>query len=577
MPESRVIETAAPPSVATFTILSEGQQVSREYHVASIVVTKELNRIPSAMIVFQDGDSAKQTFPISDGEEFIPGKKIEIKAGYRAQEETIFKGIVIKNSVKVRKNTSLFMVECRDAIFQAAINMESKYFKEVKDCDVIDELLGKYEVEKKVSVTKLKYKELVQFQQTDWDFILERAALNGYFCNVDDGKIEIKKPDLGAAPAETVQFGSSLLELDLEMDARKQFNGLKTTMWNYTEQNIEIADAEDPTLSLNGNISAMDLAKVAAKEVTTLALGNKIESTELQNRANAQMLMARLEKIVGRASFQGTAKVKAGVIVELKGVGKRFEGKVFISGVRHQIVKGNWTTDAQVGFQEDWLLFSKKSKNTLSATGLQVALVKQLEKDPLGEDRILLSLPLVSDKEDGLWARIATLDAGKERGSFFRPEVGDEVLVGFIDGDMQHPVVLGGLNSSKNPAPLTAKDDNDEKGFITRSKIKMIFDDKKKSLQIETPGGNILLISDDKKGLQFKDQNGNKIILDDKGITMESSKDFIVKAASGNVKLEGMKADIKASSGFKADGGAGCELSAGNGITVVKGGLVQIN
>ena len=86
MPNERVIPSDAPKTVATFAILSAGTAVSREYHVLSIVINKEVNRIPSATIILLDGEASKQSFEISNKADFEPGKEIEIKAGYRSSE-----------------------------------------------------------------------------------------------------------------------------------------------------------------------------------------------------------------------------------------------------------------------------------------------------------------------------------------------------------------------------------------------------------------------------------------------------------------------------------------------------------
>src|SRR6185437_373730 len=97
----------------------------------------------------------------------------------------------------------------------------------------------------------------------------------------------------------------------------------------------------------------------------------------------------------------------------------------------------------------------------------------------------------------------------KQRGTFFRPEIGDEVVVGFLSEDPRHPVVLGMLHSSAKPAPESAKDANDRKGYVSREKMQLIIDDKKKSIVCGTPAGNTMTLSEDDKGITLKDQNGN--------------------------------------------------------------------
>lgn len=583
MPNDRVIPTAASPTVCTFTIFSDGNEVSRTYHVLSISVTRELNRIPTASIILLDGEAARETFEISDKDDFIPGKEIKIQAGYRGEEDTIFEGIVIRHSIKVRKNSSYLILDCKDKAVKMTVGLKNKYFAEQKDSDIIEELIGQYGLDADIEATSTEHLQMVQYRSTDWDFILNRASANGMFIMVENGKVSIQKPDLGQEAAVTLQYGSSLLELDAEMDARLQYPAVKTAAWNYTDQELATSDAQDPNVELNGNLSPDDLSQVSGLDAYQLWHSGKLTEPELQSWANAVLLQSQLAKIRGRASCQGNPDIKPGGIVEINGIGDRFQGKVFVSGVRHQIAKGNWEMDIQIGYDpEDWIPGATSDPSDLSKQllptiqGLHVGIVTQLQEDPEGENRIKVKLPVISAEDEGIWTRIATLDAGENRGTFFLPEIGDEVIVGFLDNDPRQAVMLGMCHSSAKPAPLEASDDNHEKGYVSRSEMKMIFNDDKKTLLLETPGGNKVLLTDEDQGIVLEDQNGNKITMDSSGIVIESATELTLKAAQ-SLTVEGLSVDVKASTGFKADGGGGCELSAGNGSTVVKGGIVRIN
>src|SRR5690606_20306096 len=98
-------------------------------------------------------------------------------------------------------------------------------------------------------------------------------------------------------------------------------------------------------------------------------------------------------------------------------------------------------------------------------------------------------------------------------------------------------------HSSSKPAPIPGSDDNNEKGYVSRSKMKMIFDDEKISYTLETPGGNKFIISEDEKKIYLEDQNGNLIIMNDEGISIESIKDIKLKA-TGDIKAEGINIEI---------------------------------
>ena len=125
-------------------------------------------------------------------------------------------------------------------------------------------------------------------------------------------------------------------------------------------------------------------------------------------------------------------------------------------------------------------------------------------------------------------------------------------------------------------AVVAAADDNHEKGYVSRSEMKMIFNDDKKSFSLETPGGNKFLITEDEKKIHLEDQNGNKIIMNEDGITIESIKDLIFKAKKDIKADADSNIEMKAGAQLKAEGSAGAKLSSG-GTTDVKGSIVNIN
>lgn len=581
MNNSRTINTPQSADLVTFKVLVDGTELSSVYQVKHISVEKEVNRIPFAQLVFYDGEAASQDFQLSNEELFVPGKNIEIKAGYHNDEATIFKGLVIKHSLKIRENTAALIVECRDEAVKMTIGRRNAYFYESTDSDIIETIVGKYNLEQEVESTDYTNKELVQFQASDWDFVMTRAQLNGKVCIVDDGKINVLAPDLDQDEIETVAYGATLLSFDSEIDARNQFANITSYGWNPSDQELVETEATDPGFNLNGNLSVSQLSEVIAHENLELRHGGNLNSTALQQWSNAKAVFQQLSKTRGRVKFQGIEKAKPGTLLKLDGVGDRFNGKVFLSAVRHEIANGNWTVDAEFGINPKW--FSETYDiNALPASGilpaingLQIGVVSQLEDDPDGEDRILVQFPIINNEEQGIWARVSSLDAGENRGAFFRPEVGDEVIVGFINDDPNHAVVLGMLHSSAKPAPIVASDDNHEKGFVTRSEMKLLFDDDKKSVLIETPSGKRLSIDEDAGAITIEDENSNIITIDPDGICLESAADICLKA-QGDINIEGTNVNLKANAEFKAEGSAGAEVST-SAIATFKGSLVQIN
>lgn len=575
--------------VSTYKIVIDGTELDPSYQLLSLSVSKELNHVSSATMIFRDGDAAMQTFELSNKEDFIPGKKIEISIGRDTVNTSVFKGIIVKHSIKVKANgNSQLQVECMDAAVKMTIGRYSKYFENVKDSDVFDDLITKYSLTSDPETTSFNHKELVQHHISDWDFMLLRAEANGMLVNVDDGAIRIAKPKIQTEVLQ-VNYGSSVLEFEAEIDARNQFKSIQAQSWDYSNQQLFKADTYSSSFAEQGNLDAESLAEaVSPDEYEMHHSGHKLEQ-ELQDWVDGTMLRSRLAKIRGRAKFAGFAGIKPGDTVLLSGVGDRFNGKTYVTAVRQDVGEGTWNTHIQFGLDPGKYSFKHNDINDAPSAGLaggirglQIGIVVQLQSDPDGEYRIRVRIPVIDNSDQGIWTRIATLDAGDDRGAFFMPEIGDEVIVGFINNDPNDPVVLGMLHSSNKPAPITPQDANNEKGFTTRSKMHLSFNDDTKTIVIDTPAGNSITIDEQSMKIEIKDQNGNSVKMETSGITLESPANIDIKAGAVLTLVGGASLSIGAPSlSVKADAdvtiqGAVAKLSS-SGITEISGSIVKIN
>ncbi|MCH7399183.1 type VI secretion system tip protein VgrG [Belliella sp. DSM 107340] len=580
MSNSETINTSRSADLVTVTVAIDGTELSSVFQLLNVTVHKEVNRIPMAKLIFSDGDPAMRDFELSNMQEMMPGKQIEISAGYHKDEAVIFKGIIIKHQIKVKGTSSLLIVECKDQAVKLTVGKKSKTFHDMSDSDAIEAILSNYSLTSEVASTNFSNKKLVQYDSTDWDFLVSRAQACGKLCFVSDGEIKVSAPDVDADIIQKVTYGANILDFDAEMDARNQFKKITAQTWDGPRQEIIEVEKELENLSLHGNFSNSDLANVIGLEKLELKNGGNIPDELLQDWTEATMLYQSLSKVRGRVKFQGIPDVLPNTCIELEGLGERFSGKAWVSGVFHQINDGNWTVDVQFGLNPEWFsetypIHSSPASSLLPAVkGLQIGLVSQLE-DPDGEDKILVKIPIINAEDEGVWCRVSSLDAGESRGVFFRPEIGDEVVVGFLNEDPNQPIVLGGLHSSAKPAPITANDDNHEKGIITRSELKITFNDETKAITIESPGGKKIILDEDAQNISIEDENNNQIILDADGIQIISGKDLQIKA-SGDINIEGTNVTGKASAQLTVEGSGGAEISS-SASTVVKGSIVQIN
>ena len=586
-------------SVVKLTISSNGAPLDETIQIISVSVSKAINKIPSARLVILDGDMPNQAFPVSDADTFKPGSVITINAGYDQEDETIFEGVVIGHGIEITGNNySRLVIDCRDKAVAMTIGRKNANYVDQKDSDIISTLIGNYGgLSADVGATTTQHKELVQYYCTDWDFMLARAEVCGLLVNVDAGQLTVKAPDVGVSPELKVSYGDDLMEFHADMDARTQLTEVTGAVWDPTTQAVVETQVSPPILNSQGDLAADDLAAVINLASYRLQTAVPLEQTALKDWASGRQLKAGLSRIRGEMKFQGSAKAKPTSLIELDGVGVRYSGKVFVSAVRHDIANGNWTTAAAFGMSPEW--FTERRDLTAppaagllpGVEGLQIGVVMKLDADPEGEFKVQVSVPVMQAATDGVWARLAKFYASDGIGAFFIPEIGDEVVLGYLNNDPSYPVILGSLYSSKRktPYPLTA--DNFTKALVTKSKLKIEFDDDKKVVTIVTPGANTIVISDDDKSILLQDQNNNSVKLSSDGIVLTSAKDIKLTAqgqvtvtATGNasitsqadVKIEGLNINNNANVGFVAKGSASAELSA-SGQTTVKGAMVMIN
>ncbi len=576
------------------SVYVNGSKLKDTFSLVSASVRLALNRIGKATLKFNAGNMDAQTFDESDNTLFKPGNSIRFDAGDTDRQDTLFEGSIIGVRILTGKDFRSYMVvECRDNAYPATQGRKNRIFEKKKDSDIIKEVLKDYgSVD--VDATQYQHPTLVQYYCTDWDFALSRADACGLFVFDDGKKIKVKKPEVSGSPVLTVTFGEDLTAFDLELTADDQFTQYEAVSWSPKEQKAVRVSASSPSLNKQGDLQPKS---IASGDSLLLQTDAPTEEKALKQWANGMALKAGLARYQGSVSFYGSAKVKPGCLIELKGLGKRFGGNMFVGSVTHTIEDNEWLTEAGAGVSpmnitdEPDVVSPTASGFLPGLQGLHTAVVKKLDDDPQKEYRIQVELPWLDGKSKLLWARLATMYATNGMSTFFLPEPGDEVLVGFMNQDPTHPVVLGSLYGAKHKPPFEFEAKNNMKAIVTREKLRIEFDEEKKVITVATPGKNTLEISDDGKHIKLTDQHKNEIKMDSGGITLSSAKDIKLKAKGGitldatskisgtaksDISLDGMNVKVQAKVGATVKGNATAEISA-SGQTVIKGAIVRIN
>ncbi len=562
-------------------IRTDGKEIDCSQYVISICTQCEFHKIATAEIVLDDGGIFDDDFKIGNADTFLIGKEIEILAGYAEASECLFKGVIVKQRIELIDSSFKLIVTAKHSAFSMTLSRHFRSFEDQTDSDIIRSICNEYGLQLQIDDTTTQHEKIVQYNCSDWDFINMRAETNGLLLSTTPDGIRAALPDLTTKPVIDIQNGFTIYRILAEMDGRKAFGFHQSQAWNYANQKVDDTSENGSYSTSQGNTDAGTLSSLLGNDSFSVRKLSQQENADEMNVWTQSIRMRdSLSCLQGKVEIIGYAPLMPGDLVNLTNIGQRFDGKALVSSVTQNIQNGSWTSTLELGL--DAIPYAETYDNISSpaadgllphANGLQIAKVEALEGDPLGEERIYVKL--MGSEDTKLWARVATLDAGNERGSSFLPEIGDEVIVGFVNDNPCQAVVLGMMHSSSAPSPYPKSDDNHLKGFVSREKIKFEFDDEKKALHMETPGGNKISLSDDDKGITLTDQNGNSITLNGDGITIESKKALSIKSAQ-DFNMEGMNVNGKANSQLKWEGTASAELSA-SGNTVVKGGIVQIN
>ncbi|MDU1891987.1 MAG: type VI secretion system tip protein VgrG [Dysgonomonas sp.] len=580
--------------ILSYTVYCNDNKLEDCYELVSASVRLELNRIGKATLTFNAGNMEKQTFDETDADLFKPGSSIRLDVGDLNKEKTIFDGIITEIRIKIGKgHRSLMEIECRDYAYPATQGRKNCIFEKKKDSDIIADILGSYG-DIKVDPTDFEHPSMVQYYCTDWDFALSRADSNGLFVFTNGKNISVCKPEIAAEPVLSVTYGVDMISFDGGLSCGDQFSEYEAVSWSPSQQKMIKVTSKSPDLNKQGDLQ---ISALSSDTNLLLQTDAPIDETVLKRWVDSAALKAGLSRYRGKFSFYGSDEAVPGCLIELQGLGKRFNGNVFIGYVHHSIENNEWITEVGMGVPNNNItdepdVVSPPASGFLPGLeGMHIGVVKQLHDDPAKEGRICVELPWMEGMKKEIWARISTPYASDSSGGVFLPEKGDEVIVGFINQDPCHPVILGSLYDNMHKPPYEYTAENNMKAFVTRSQLKMEFDEDKKTIVFSTPGKNRIEINDDGKCIKLTDLNKNEIIMDSNGISLSSEKDIILKA-KGNVMMDAAEkteiaaksdislngANIKATAkvGFSAKGNASAELSA-SGQTTVKGGMVMIN
>jgi Rhs element Vgr protein len=548
-------------NATTVTLVSEGRRLDNTLPLIQLNVLKELNRVPSAHLVFADGSISDRRFALSQSEHFNPGKTIEIlirRENTPGQGDSrLFKGIVTGQTIEAGEQGFQLTVELKDKAVRLCAARRSAVYRDQKDSQVFSDLIRLHGLEEgEMADTKPAHPEIVQYDSSDWDFLLLRAEANGLVVSVSDGRVSVARPEAAGSARHRFEFGMSpILALELRADAERQFGAVRAGAWSIDDQALpDPEEAGNYPLTQGAHaLNPADLADRVGADENLLATAAARPPAEMKAWADGRLMRSRLALHRGWLTVIGRADIKVPDTIELLGLSDKFNGRALVTGIRQTYGPAGWQTDLQIGLSEEPFAREHPDVHTLPAGGLlpaihglHIGVVDTFESDPENHYRVRVRVPAWQVQQEVIWARQLHPDAGEQRGIFFYPEPGDEVVLGFVNNDPREAVILGSLYSSSRPALVAANEldeNNHIKGILTREGIEIRFDDEQKTLSIKTIDDQTVILNGNDKTITLEDGNNNRIILNDSGIQLKSGGDIKIEA-SGKVEIKGSEVNL---------------------------------
>lgn len=494
-----------------------------------------------------------------DDETFREGKKIEISHGEQPAEKLLL-GKVAVLEPDLNEALPVLVVRGYDLSHGLYRGRKRRSFLNVTDSDLARRLATEASLQPgTIDSTSEVHEYVFQNNQTNAEFLLERANRLGFELWVEDDKLNFRKPSPGGEPVSAA-WGTNLRSFRPRLSTAEQVNEVEVRGWDPKQKREVVGRASKGNGSPQIGIAqaGADVAKNAWGEAKYAVVDKFVRSPAEADKV-AQAMLDKLASsfVEAEGACDGNPKLKAGTQIKIEGVGNRFNGTYYVTQAIH-----HWTKDAglkshfTISGMRDRGIFSMlqdaQARDMAPVMAVIVGIVTN-NKDPEGQGRVRVKFPTLSSDDESAWARIVAPMAGDDRGFFYLPEVDDEVLCGFENGDIHRPYVLGALWNGKDKTPISTGDAVGADGKVNKRVLK-------------SRSGHIITLDDSSGGeeITIVDKTGNnKIVMHspDNSMQIKVDGDFTVEA-KGKIVLKSIQGvDMQSQADFKVSGQTGVDIS----------------
>ncbi len=546
--------------------------------------------LPSSFEIWLLDHLVSGAYRYADGTQFALGTPIVVSAPTGGMESSTLESIITGEITALetsydRDGESYFIVRGYDIMHRLRRGRKTRTFLNSTDSNIVTKILTEAGFCKKsVASTSAQYPYVLQNHVSDLSFLQARARCSGYRLTVDaGGTLRYTKQSESLGNGATLTLGENLWQFRPSINAADVVGSTVATSWGSettsTRQLTGNATVNATGLP-SGLSSKFSTAKSAfggtAKASTILALNASSDATAVAT-ALAERVRAKFVRAEG--TCLGDAKVNAGLKITVKNAGTSYSGQYVVTATTHSFdAGGTYETEFLVSSSAEDTLMSLLDEGTRDdelipgrMDTVVTGMVTANENDPNNLGRVKVKFPWLGKANgadvESTWCRLATPFAGAQSGMLFLPEVNDEVLVAFEQGDVNRPYVLGSLWSNTNQPPL-ANNVAAAQGKVNKRVIK------------SRVGHQIIL--DDTQGAEkitvIDKTNKNSIEIDasQNSITIKANGPINLTSASGDVSIECNNFSVKAKSNCTLEGGTTAKFSSKGALNMESTGNMAI-
>ena len=533
-----------------------------------------------------------------DSADLALGKEVAISAGANPTQDPaapptvpLITGTITAVEPVFDEDGPRVVVRGYDKLHRLQRGNKTATYLQVTDSDIVSAIAGEAGVSVQVTATTTTHPYVIRDDISDYDFLQLLARRNGYVLHFDNATLHVKPPDAFSFPEVSLTWLQDLLEFRPSLSMSGQVNEVTVHGWDPKQKREVVGQASSAKYIPNaiGHSSRGYTTAQTKLSAGKFHLSEVIDTQDMaQKVADAAFSRMAANDLVGEGLCQGEPKIKPGAKVRISGLGSKFSGTYLVTRSRHVMnVADSYTTEFWVGGMNSGTLASLLNPAGSSQPlrsgafhGLIPAVVTN-NSDPDDLGRVKVKFPSLSANDESFWARVVAPGAGAQRGWNIFPEVNDEVVVGFANGDLNHPYLLGGVWNGKDKMPSgtnqTIKGGKVEiRELKTRVGHILRFTDAESGPKIELidkTGENFLVIDTNQKKISIE-AGGDVFVKAGKNVTIDGGMNVSVKAGM-NLELKAVNVNVEASAKF----GLKAAMVDINGSAAVKisGAMVMIN